>query len=59
MIQLLTYADAVGPYFFMILVIAIAICAIWLIAQLKTSVSNKNDWFVKRNNEGLKKVMIN
>ncbi|MCF0055973.1 hypothetical protein [Dyadobacter sp. CY356] len=59
MIQLLKYSDTFGPYFFMILVIAITTCAIWLIAQLKTSVSGKNDWFVKRNNEGLKKVMMN
>lgn len=59
MIQLLKYSDTIGPYFFMILVIAITTCAIWLIAQLKKSAIAKNDWFVKRTGEGFKKMMIN
>lgn len=59
MIQLLKYSDTVGPYFFMILVIAITTCAIWLIAQLKKSAISENDWFVKRNTESFKKMMIN
>ncbi|MBE9463387.1 hypothetical protein IEE83_15990 [Dyadobacter sp. UP-52] len=59
MIHLLKYSDTFGPYFFMILVIAITTGAIWLIAQLKRSTVAKNDWFEKRNTEGFKKMIIN
>ncbi len=59
MIQLLKYSDTVGPYFFMILVVAITSYAVWLIAQLKRSAIAKNDWFVKRSSESFKKIMIN
>jgi hypothetical protein len=59
MIQLLKYSDTIGPYFFMVLVIAIAASAVWLIAELKRTSMAKNDWFVKRTGGSYKKMMIN
>jgi hypothetical protein len=59
MIQLLKYSDTIGPYFFMVLVIAIAACAVWLIAGLKRTSMVKNEWLVKRSSGSYKKMMIN
>lgn len=58
MIQLLKYSDTVGPYFFMVLVIAIVACAIWLITQLKSTSMAKNEWFVKRSGGNFKKMIV-
>jgi uncharacterized membrane protein YwaF len=58
MIQLLKYSDTVGPYFFMILVIAITSCAIWLIGALRKNAMSRNDLFVKSGPERYKKMMM-
>jgi len=43
----------------MILVIAIAASAVWLITELKKTSMTKNEWFVKRTGASYKKMMIN
>jgi len=58
MVQILKYSDVIGPYFFMILVIFTVACAVWLISELKKSSIANNQWFVKRNREDFKKVVI-
>ena len=58
MVQILKYSDVIGPYFFMILVIFTFACAVWLISELRKSSIANNQWFVKRNREDFKKVVI-
>ena len=58
MVQILKYSDVIGPYFFMILVIFTVACAVWLISELRKSSIANNQWFVKRNREDFKKVVI-
>jgi Zn-dependent protease len=58
MIQLLRYSDTVGPYFFMVLVIAITSCAIWLIGALRKNAMSRNDLFVKSSGGRYKKMIM-
>lgn len=57
MIQLLKYSDVLGPYFFLILMVCTFACAVWLITGLRKN-SIKHEWFVKRERQNYKGVVI-
>lgn len=57
MIELLKYSDTVGPYFFMVFVVAIITCAVWLIAELKRT-SSKAQWPAKAPRADIRKIIV-
>jgi hypothetical protein len=56
--EVLKYSALIGPYFFIIFVVFTVAVAVWLISELRKNSMAKHAWFVKRNGDNFKKIVI-